>query len=445
MITVTEIKSKAEQKYNREFLLTLLEDFFVSNGDGSNNGSSFSTAGVSNNNCDVNNNARKKLFPMFIAANKGKVTDDILTRAKELEPLIENSKEKIKYSYTLETEQKSTHSNGTQTAIKKIFFESEKDLLIFLKKQKETECILGNLACLQKELKKGSQFSFDWCTHHINDLRLERKTHEKNFWHEICLCVNYFLENKNCNLYAREIPIAVHTKFIENNARLIHSLLSTEKFTDFPLQHGLKTKPKFIRFRFLAKNCEVQMQSSLQLQTQMQPLAQTQKYGTDFCPSEYVLSSDDFILFYESGFLEQVQKIIIVENEIVYLTFPPIENYICVWGHGYTALDFEKFDFLSKMQIIYFGDLDEHGFDILSGFRKIFPSTKSLCMDSETLQKFDIFRCKGTRLASSYIPKNLTDSELTVFMSLRNASDEHCRLEQERVTQEWIEKYTRCT
>gem|GEM_PF-7048640 len=45
-------------------------------------------------------------------------------------------------------------------------------------------------------------------------------------WSHLILIVDYFLKNPSSNLFLRELPIKIHSKFIERNKKIIDSLLS---------------------------------------------------------------------------------------------------------------------------------------------------------------------------------------------------------------------------
>ena len=64
-------------------------------------------------------------FPLIIKADKGKVSDDLLTRQKELQLLISKSKNKTGSGYKLDFETVNSRKNGEQTEVSKIYFENE--------------------------------------------------------------------------------------------------------------------------------------------------------------------------------------------------------------------------------------------------------------------------------------------------------------------------------
>ncbi len=405
MITVAELKAKSERKF-RDFLRFKIESFF-----------SEKTA------CHSEAISKSlEFFSLEIRSDKGKTSDNLLAREKDFLPLIQNSKEKKGKGYSLVFEQKRTRNNGTQSELSRILFETEEDFLSFIEKKSETKRLTYALTVLFKEFCPASNNSDLLCRWAYANLSyLTEFYDEKDFWENICLCVKWLLENPVSNLYIREIPLGVHTKFIENNKALILSLLTClkndgqeeVKVSDFEKYCGLKEKPSFVRLRSLDKTIALKL-GELSLSEASVPL-------------------EDFEHFDNPCILKNVQKIFIIENEMVYLTFPSVKNTLCIWGHGFSVTSLKNCIWLKNHEIFYFGDLDEHGFLILSDFRKYFPDTKSFCMDKNTLDSFDSFRTEGKILSGEAIPENLTWEEKALFAELR-ADKGRNRLEQERIT-----------
>lgn len=349
-------------------------------------------------------------FPLEIRANKGKVNDDIRQRAKELEEIINNSKEKKGRGYSLEIEKIQSRTNGVQTAVRRIYFSTEEDYLTFISKKKNVNR-LENAARYIKENLNSKISIQDWCLKHIQILLEEQ---EESYWENIILCVNWLNENQDSGIYIRNIQLPVHTKFIENNKGIIKSLSdNAECKDDFETTFGLKAKPERIRVRSLDNAIKIEI------------------LGKEL--EECTFDIEDFALLPE-GLTDSITSIIIVENEMVYLTFPDVAGAICLWGHGFTVNILKTVGWLKEKQILYFGDLDEHGFEILSTLRASLPQAKTFCMEKSILEKYDRFLVKGVQLAGRKIPENLTDAEKETFMILRNAPIEKSRLEQERIT-----------
>ena len=212
----------------------------------------------------------------------------------------------------------------------------------------------------------------------------------------------------------------VHTKFIEQNKKIIKSL--TEKADseyEFEATFGLKIKPDFVRFRSLSDNIILPFSESML--------------------NECQLLLDDFSKLDES-FLHKIKNIFIVENEMVYLTFPRYKDAICIWGQGYKVNILNGIEWFKSKELYYFGDLDEHGFDILSTYRRCYPQIQSFCMDKNVLDEYEQFLVQGKKLENRRIPENLTEAENECFMILRTVTSEKNRLEQERVSVEYIKK-----
>jgi hypothetical protein len=80
-----------------------------------------------------------------------------------------------------------------------------------------------------------------------------------------------------------------------------------------------------------------------------------------------------------------VQRIFVTENDINGLAFPQVEGGMVIFGRGYGFEALAQAAWLRDKEIHYWGDIDSHGFAILSQFRRYFPQTRSLLMDEATL------------------------------------------------------------
>lgn len=82
---------------------------------------------------------------------------------------------------------------------------------------------------------------------------------------------------------------------------------------------------------------------------------------------------------------------------------------------------------LTILELLHWGDIDVHGFEILSQFRSYFPQTKSVLMDKQTFEKF-FEKDNGTPTNIS-TKLNLTDEEQQLYEILKT---NNWRLEQEK-------------
>jgi hypothetical protein len=130
-----------------------------------------------------------------------------------------------------------------------------------------------------------------------------------------------------------------------------------------------------------------------------------------------------------------VKNVFITENKMNGLAFPDFPNAIVIFGLGYAVDLLAGAKCLQTAAIYYWGDLDTHGFAILSRARGYFPNLQSLLMDQETLQRFE--HLWGQEPESNVVRHelaNLTDDEQQVFQWLKQRPEHgKIRLEQERI------------
>ena len=132
----------------------------------------------------------------------------------------------------------------------------------------------------------------------------------------------------------------------------------------------------------------------------------------------------------------------IVENKDTYLSFPQLEGGICVFGSGFAgAATVRRLPWLSDARmIVYWGDLDADGFEILDSYRAAGIACSSILMDVATLERFGRY---GTNLEKDHRTRifrerkdlpHLTVSEREAYDLLTNPDYAgNRRLEQERI------------
>lgn len=217
MISPFEIKKKAENKY-LAYLRSIIED--------------------------------ESFFPLDIVGNK-KPSDDTIQFEKELTELISLSKEKKGYGYSIGYQKIKTKKHGEQDVPVSISFSTEADYLKFLGKEKSS---IGFREDVNKIL---FQFPIlkEWICKYPNKV-LENHAE----WNDLLRVCDYFKRNPIPHLYIRELPINVHTKFIEIHKSIIKELLEIiiDKYvntaeTRFEARFNLKYDEPIIRFRILDK------------------------------------------------------------------------------------------------------------------------------------------------------------------------------------------------
>jgi len=222
--------------------------------------------------------------------------------------------------------------------------------------------------------------------------------------------------------YLREVPVAgVDTKFIERRrgilSELIDQVLPTEQIdrtypaSHFERRYGFAAKPTLVRLR------------SLDPRSPLLP-------GI----SELTVRAAEF-----SALAPDVATVYIVENEVTYLAFPNASDAVVLWGSGFAISGFASLPWLRDRRVVYWGDIDTHGFVALDRLRGVVPHARSLLMDRETLLAHAE---QWTRepTPTTVLLRHLTEPERELYRELVDGvHGDRIRLEQERVSYPVIE------
>jgi hypothetical protein len=124
----------------------------------------------------------------------------------------------------------------------------------------------------------------------------------------------------------------------------------------------------------------------------------------------------------------------IVENEITYLALPNVPDAIAIFGGGYAVSVLKLLPWLQNRNLIYWGDLDTHGFAILNQVRTHHPHVKSLLMDRSTLLGHESQWVREPRPTNVHLIY-LTPEEDDLYRYLvEDTYQPSLRLEQERIS-----------
>jgi hypothetical protein len=360
--------------------------------------------------------AGKKYFSFLQSWMEGKPFEKLVIRGdktyakaslsefeKEILLLISQSRIKKGYGYTLAFQQVKTKYLGTQDLPTTIYFDTEQDLLKYLSKEKEVILFKEN----QEKIISTFPILKEWTIQ--NPSKIIQHPAE---WDNLLKVCQYFKQTPVPNLYLRELPVRVHTKFIERNQSILGELLDNlipeyvnHQEKTFEKRFNLKTSEKLVRFKILDNEI-----------------------------SRVFFSGIDDIAIPVSQFEKlnlPVKKVIIVENKTTLyttLTLPKMDKAIAIFGSGYSVSHLKQALWLKDIELLYWGDIDVQGFEILSQFRGYFPQTKSILMDKAT---FDIYFEDDIGTPSHIsIKLNLTAAEQELY-SLLKANQ--WRLEQEKI------------
>jgi hypothetical protein len=378
MITPQEIKKKAERKY-----VSFLQSLVV-------------------------NTPYEKLV---IRGDKKYAKSSLQEFEKELQLINSQSNEKKGFGYTLEFQQVRTKHLGIQDLPTSIYFDTENDYLKFLGKEKEVELFVGIITKITEtfpELK-------EWIIK--NPIKVIQNQAE---WESILKVCRYFKQSPKPNLYIRELPIYDHTKFIERNQSVIKDLLdiliseyNNKGEKQFEKRFNLKYAEPQVRFKILDKEV-------------------SQKYFSGIDDVSIPVSQFEALDL-------PVERVIVFENKTTFytaLTLPKMDNAIALFGSGFSVSNLKNVYWFKDKALLYWGDIDVQGFEILSQFRAYFPQTKSILMNKITFENF--FENDSGTPTNISVQLNLTDEEQQLYDILKT---NNWRLEQEKIPFDYVNKY----
>lgn len=354
--------------------------------------------------------AGKTFQPIEIPCDK-KASDTIAEYQKEFNDIRSLSKEVKGYGYTIDWKTVKTKMLGTQGLPSKIKFETAEDFERFLQKVKEVNVFRKNVALIN------GKFPELQCWIEKYPLKVIENS---EYWSDILKILNYFSKNPQPQLYIRELPIEVHTKFIEQHKAVIGELL------DIVIKEYINTNEKEFEKRYNLRYDE----SMVRMRILDGTLA-----------AEFFSGLDD-ITIPVSKFLRlqiPISKAYIVENKVNFLTFPLVANSIVIWGRGYGIASIKESELLKSSELIYWGDLDAQGFEILSQFRSYFAQVKSLLMDKTTFDK--CFENDLGTPSKVNVELNLTTEEKNLYQYIKA---NNYRLEQEKIPQSYVIEHLKC-
>ena len=129
---------------------------------------------------------------------------------------------------------------------------------------------------------------------------------------------------------------------------------------------------------------------------------------------------------------------VVIENEITFLSVPVPPEGVAVWGKGFEVDRVGSMPWLADADVVYWGDLDTHGFAILNRLRAWLPQTQSLLMDRDTLLAHRA-RWVGEASPTASRLDRLTAEEQALYQDLvTDRFGERIRLEQERIDWDWV-------
>lgn len=233
----------------------------------------------------------------------------------------------------------------------------------------------------------------------------------------------WVLEHPTEGLRAREVAVpGVDTKWIETRIRLVEQLVDAARSGRDSAAHdestivsglGLKRSDLRVRMRILDPAIPFPLRD---VESPVDQLAELWNDGTG------------------------PQHLVVVENLTTFLALPPLPGAVALFGRGFAVDAVAALPWALTARIIYWGDLDSHGFAILDRLRHHAPDAVSALMDVDTFsawRQFAVTDPRPTRAA----PTRLTPDESAALEELTIAGD--LRLEQERIPWDWAISHLR--
>ncbi len=219
--------------------------------------------------------------------------------------------------------------------------------------------------------------------------------------------------NRHSHRYLREISApGVDTKFAERHRPVLAAMLGVSSTASgFLAGLGLRSKPGLVRLRpapslgLLTSLTEIGLRSAELAQLTVEP-----------------------------------RVAVIVENEISYLSVDVPDNGVLIWGRGFDVDSVGRLPWLSEADVLYWGDIDTHGFAILDRLRAWLPQAQSVLMDRQTLLAHRGRWVTEDRPATSVLTRLTPDEQELYWELVTDGLGDRVRLEQERIDWHWVEQ-----
>lgn len=230
---------------------------------------------------------------------------------------------------------------------------------------------------------------------------------------KLLILVDFLSKHRSLGCYIRELPVpGIDTKFFEKYKHTVIDLLAIELekpvgVNDLKTVWNIKELPFSIELRH-AHNFIDGIPSDI-------PVG---------IPLEHLVNKPC--------------ALVVIENRQTGLSIKSIpENIPIAMGMGFSVVRLISIPWIKQVPIFYFGDLDQHGLEILGHFRNVAPQTRSVLMNLNTLKTYiDFAVTDPTDVIRKRVPISFTQEEAELYDYLMNNK---LRLEQERIPIEAID------
>lgn len=233
--------------------------------------------------------------------------------------------------------------------------------------------------------------------------------------------LQWFEENPRSNVYLRQLPVpGIDTKWVEPRRGLVRDFVLATRGDkaggDFNDVCGLRPAPTTLRMRILCPELRRAAGGLGDIEAPIEELAQLQLHP---------------------------KRVLVVENLATGLALPEMNSTVAFMklGHAISELSHIPWlfagqaDAVGPERVVYWGDLDTHGFVILARARGLFPGLRSVLMDEQTLMGGkDQWVSEPSQSKVEFVER-LTPQEQQLYGALRTqVHGQNVRLEQERLS-----------
>ena len=268
-----------------------------------------------------------------------------------------NEKNQRRQGWCIEWEEWTSKKLGKQQWPSVIRVATEEDFLYLLKKEKEAGVFKEQLALLLQ----WNPLIRPWLSSRPKMILELREA-----WGGICGVIDYLLQYEVKGHYLRSIAVPVHTKFIEQHKKTVHSILHHLESTRFP-------------------STDIDLEDALFLNRK--PFLFTLRWLDENLATKYTMGMDLFAV--PADYLRQqqwdVERILLVENETNLYLFSSMPSTLVICSYGKALHLLREIGFLHTTQLYYWGDMDDQGFAMLNDIRNYYSHIISLFMDDATL------------------------------------------------------------
>lgn len=349
----------------------------------------------------------KALFPLKLRGGKSK-PDSTVQLHESIRVFQKNEKKPGGFGWTIDWGEWKSKKLGNQKWPIEVVVDTDADYLWLI--GKESEVVLFQSLCARLLNWRPTLKSL------FSEEPLLILQHQDQ-WNALILVIDYCINNNLNSFYLRNIPVSVHTKYIEENRTIIRKLLSfldSERFqsieNDLELYLGVTKKPKLFAARWLDSEL-------------------ARLYNNN--RTVFAITASDL-----RNVEWHLKEIWIVENETSLFMLPEKKNTLVICGSGKAVELLNSIPLFQKNRLVYWGDMDEDGFLILSNFRSNYPNLLACMMDEETLNShIDFIEKQPAKYKTSASNHFLLPHEFNAFEKLKIVNG---RLEQERLEMSYI-------